>query len=68
MTDSEPIPVADPTWKRDFPYEASAEEDVTRREFARYLVAGAGAMAPSRYTTGRRCCRRDPSLPLSRGT
>ena len=45
MTDSEPIPVADPTWKRDFPYEASAEEDVTRREFARYLVAGAGAMA-----------------------
>ena len=45
MTDSEPVPVADPTWKRDFPYEASAEEDVTRREFARYLVAGAGVMA-----------------------
>jgi Fe-S-cluster-containing dehydrogenase component len=22
MTDSEPVPVADPTWKRDFPYEA----------------------------------------------
>jgi Rieske Fe-S protein len=35
----------DPTWARDFPYEAAAEEDVTRREFARYLVAGAGAMA-----------------------
>jgi cytochrome b6-f complex iron-sulfur subunit len=32
-----------PIWKRDFPYEAAAEEEVTRREFARYLVAGAGA-------------------------
>ena len=32
----------DPAWKRDFPYEAAAEEEVTRREFARYLVAGAG--------------------------
>jgi hypothetical protein len=35
--------VAAPIWKRDFPYEAAAEEEVTRREFARYLVAGAGA-------------------------
>jgi Rieske Fe-S protein len=34
-----------PIWKRDFPYESAAEEDVTRREFARYLVAGAGVMA-----------------------
>jgi Rieske Fe-S protein len=34
-----------PLWRRDFPYEAPAEEDVTRREFARYLVAGAGIMA-----------------------
>ena len=34
-----------PLWRRDFPYEAAAEEDVTRREFARYLVAGAGVMA-----------------------
>ena len=33
---------AAPIWKRDFPYEAAAEEEVTRREFARYLVAGAG--------------------------
>ena len=38
-------PAAAPTWRQDFPYEAAAEEDVTRREFARYLVAGAGAMA-----------------------
>jgi Rieske Fe-S protein len=34
-----------PLWRRDFPYEAAAEEEVTRREFARYLVLGAGAMA-----------------------
>jgi Rieske Fe-S protein len=34
-----------PTWKRDFPYEAAGEDDVTRREFARYLVLGAGAIA-----------------------
>lgn len=32
-------------WKRDFPYESAGEEEVTRREFARYLVAGAGALA-----------------------
>lgn len=42
MTDTRP---ESPAWKRDFPYEASAEEEVTRREFARFLVAGAGAMA-----------------------
>lgn len=36
---------ANPAWKRDFPYEAAAEDAVTRREFARYLVAGAGVMA-----------------------
>ncbi len=35
----------EPIWKRDFPYEAAAEDDLTRREFARYLVAGAGVMA-----------------------
>lgn len=34
-----------PLWQRDFPYEAAAEEEVTRREFARYLVLGAGALA-----------------------
>jgi Rieske Fe-S protein len=34
-----------PVWKRDFPYEAVAEEEVTRREFTRYLVLGAGTMA-----------------------
>jgi Rieske Fe-S protein len=34
-----------PIWRRDFPYEAAGEEEITRREFARYLVAGAGVMA-----------------------
>ena len=34
-----------PPWKRDFPYEAVSEEEVTRREFARYLVLGAGTIA-----------------------
>jgi Rieske Fe-S protein len=34
-----------PVWARDFPYEAAAEEDITRREFARFLVAGAGVIA-----------------------
>ena len=41
----EPRPVNVPIWRRDFPYEAAGEEEVTRREFARYLVLGAGAMA-----------------------
>lgn len=36
---------ATPVWRRDFPYEAAAEDEVTRREFARYLAAGAGVMA-----------------------
>jgi Rieske Fe-S protein len=39
MGDSAPI------WERDFPYQAAAEDEVTRREFARYLVVGAGAIA-----------------------
>jgi Rieske Fe-S protein len=34
-----------PVWARDFPYEAAGEEDVTRRDFARFLVAGAGVIA-----------------------
>jgi Rieske Fe-S protein len=39
------VNAARPVWRRDFPYQAAAEEEVTRREFARYLVLGAGAMA-----------------------
>ena len=34
-----------PPWKRDFPHQALSEEEVTRREFARYLVLGAGTIA-----------------------
>ena len=34
-----------PIWARDFPYEAAAEEDISRRDFARFLVAGAGVIA-----------------------
>lgn len=34
-----------PGWKKDFPYESASEDEVTRREFARYLVLGAGVMA-----------------------
>jgi Rieske Fe-S protein len=34
-----------PVWARNFPYEAAAEEDITRRDFARFLVAGAGVIA-----------------------
>jgi Rieske Fe-S protein len=47
MADPEaPDPYTDlPGWQRDFPYEAVGEEEVTRREFSRYLVAGAGVMA-----------------------
>lgn len=49
MNTNEPVPVSistvAPPWKRDFPYESASEEEVTRREFARYLVLGAGAMA-----------------------
>ncbi len=43
MTDDAGTPV--PLWRRDFPYQAGAEDEVTRREFTRYLVLGAGAMA-----------------------
>ena len=43
MTEHPETPV--PLWRRDFPYQAGAEDEVTRREFTRYLVLGAGAMA-----------------------
>ncbi len=43
--DSTSAAPGEPVWKRDFPYEAVAEEEVTRREFTRYLVLGAGTMA-----------------------
>ncbi len=56
-----------PIWKRDFPYEAAGEEEVTRREFARYLVLGAGRDGRGQRRPrgrGRSCAR---STPASRG-
>jgi Rieske Fe-S protein len=32
-------------WRRDFPYDAAGEEEITRREFGRYLALGSGALA-----------------------
>jgi Rieske Fe-S protein len=37
--------VPDPQWRRDFPYTSAGEEEVTRRDFTRYLVAASGAFA-----------------------
>lgn len=45
MSDTDFPPDDQPIWHRDFPYEAVAEEEVTRREFTRYLVLSAGTMA-----------------------
>jgi Rieske Fe-S protein len=36
-----------PIWKRDFPITAAGEDDITRRDFARYLVLASGAFAGS---------------------
>lgn len=32
-------------WQRDFPYESESEEEITRREFTRFLVMTSGAFA-----------------------
>lgn len=34
-----------PVWRRDFPYTSEGEDGVTRREFARFLVAASVAVA-----------------------
>jgi Rieske Fe-S protein len=34
-----------PAWRRDFPVTSAGEDDVTRREFVRYLMLGSGAFA-----------------------
>ena len=38
-------PVPDPVWRRDFPYTSEGEDEVTRREFVRFLMVGSGAFA-----------------------
>jgi Rieske Fe-S protein len=37
--------VADPVWRQDFPISAAGEDEVTRREFVRYLVLASGGFA-----------------------
>ncbi len=44
MTDSPELP---PVWREDFPVTSAGEDDVTRREFVRYLVLASGAFAAS---------------------
>jgi Rieske Fe-S protein len=42
-----------PKWREDFPYTAAGEEEVTRREFVRYLTVGSvGAAAGSIWLAG----------------
>ncbi|QGG96706.1 QcrA and Rieske domain-containing protein [Actinomarinicola tropica] len=38
-------PPADPVWRQDFPVTAAGEDEVTRREFVRYLVLASGGFA-----------------------
>ena len=35
----------DPTWRQDFPLTSAGEDEVTRREFVRYLVLASGGIA-----------------------
>jgi Rieske Fe-S protein len=39
------VPVADPVWRQDFPLTSAGEDEVTRREFVRYLVLASGGFA-----------------------
>jgi Rieske Fe-S protein len=41
------MPDEGPIWRRDFPITAAGEDDVTRRDFTRYLVLASGAFAGS---------------------
>ncbi|MFN8035433.1 MAG: ubiquinol-cytochrome c reductase iron-sulfur subunit [Acidimicrobiia bacterium] len=45
MTHEEGSAAPEPLWRTDFPYEAAAEDEITRREFARYLGLGSVALA-----------------------
>ena len=48
MTD---VPVDPPKWRRDFPFTSAGEDDVTRREFVRYLVLASGTFAAGTVAT-----------------
>jgi Rieske Fe-S protein len=39
------VAVPDPVWRKDFPLSAAGEDEVTRREFVRYLVLASGGFA-----------------------
>ena len=41
----DPVWVADPVWRQDFPLTSAGEDEVTRREFVRYLVLASGGFA-----------------------
>ena len=45
------VPVDAPKWRRDFPYTSEGEDDVTRREFVRYLVLASGTFAAGTVAT-----------------
>ena len=52
MTDRQPpgeplseVALPDPVWRQDFPLTFAGEEEVTRREFVRYLVLASGGFA-----------------------
>lgn len=45
MTGLEGQPVPDPVWRQDFPLTSAGEDEVTRREFVRYLVLASGGFA-----------------------
>jgi len=38
-------PADDPVWRQDFPITSAGEDEVTRREFVRYLVLASGGFA-----------------------
>lgn len=42
---STPDPQSDPVWRQDFPITSAGEDEVTRREFVRYLVLASGGFA-----------------------
>lgn len=44
-TDTGPGPDRQPKWRADFPYTAGGEDEVTRREFVRYLTLASGGLA-----------------------
>ena len=39
------VPVPDPVWRQDFPLTSAGEDEVTRREFVRFLVLTSGGFA-----------------------